>query len=110
MKHSNAVTQSDAGVKTHKRSTQPDALEVIQIDLCIVPGDEALHLGGGEHVQPLRVDDAAETSDKRPRLLLYLCVHAEMSHQVDVADPGETERKHTVLIHFPTKRSLQSFY
>lgn len=44
-------------------------------------------------MQPLRVDDAAETADKRPSLFLYLGVHPEMCHQVDVADPREREMK-----------------
>lgn len=66
-----------------------DSLEVVQVHLGVVPGDEALHLGRGEHVQPLGVDDAAEAPDERRRLLLDLRVHAEVCHQVDVADPAE---------------------
>ncbi len=65
-----------------------DSLEIIQVYLSVVSRDEPLDLGGGEHVQPLWVDDAAEAPDECGRLLLDLGVHAEVGHQVDVADPG----------------------
>lgn len=38
-------------------------------------------------MQPLWVDDAAEAPDECCGLLLDLSVHAEVGHQVDVADP-----------------------
>lgn len=38
-------------------------------------------------MQPLWVDDAAEAPYESCRLLLDLSVHAEVGHQVDVADP-----------------------
>lgn len=38
-------------------------------------------------MQPLWVDDASEAPDESCRLLLDLGVHAEVGHQVDVADP-----------------------
>lgn len=63
------------------------SLEIIQVYLSIVSRDESLNLRGREHVKPLVVDDAAEASDKGCRLLFDLGVHAEVSHQVDVADP-----------------------
>lgn len=63
-------------------------LQVIQINLSIIPGHQALNLWRGKHVQPLRIDDAAEASDKSSRLLLYLRVHSEVGHEVDVADPA----------------------
>jgi len=63
-------------------------LEVIQVDLGVVPGHQPLDLGRGEHVQPLGVDDAAEAPDEGGRLLLDLRVHPEVGHQVDVTDPG----------------------
>lgn len=68
------------------------ALEVVQVYLSIVPGDKALDLGGGEHVQPLGVDDAAVSSDKSCSLLLDLRVHAEVRHQMDIADPATRTR------------------
>ena len=39
-------------------------------------------------MQPLRVNDAAEASNESCSLLLNLCVHPEVSHEVDVADPA----------------------
>lgn len=39
-------------------------------------------------MEPLWVDDAAEAPDECGSLLLDLGVHAEMGHQVNVADPG----------------------
>lgn len=63
-------------------------LEVVQINLGIVSGDQPLDLGRGEHVQPLGVNDAAEAANKSSRLLLNLRVHPEVSHEVDVADPA----------------------
>lgn len=44
-------------------------------------------------MQPLWVDDAAEASDECGRLLLDLGVHAEVGHQVDVADPEIHQQK-----------------
>lgn len=64
------------------------SLEIVQVYLSIVSRDEPLNLRGGEHVKPLGVDDAAEASDEGGGLLFDLGVHAEVSHQVDVADPG----------------------
>lgn len=63
-------------------------LEVIQINLSIVSRDQPLNFRCGEHVQPLRVNDAAEATNKSCSLLLNLSVHPEVSHQVDVADPA----------------------
>lgn len=74
------------------KGVKGDALEVVQVDLGVVPGDEALDLGGGEHVQPLGVDDAAVSSDKSCSLLLDLRVHAEVRHQMDIADPATRTR------------------
>ena len=76
----------------HAGKTEGHALEVVQVDLGVVPGDEALHLRRGEHVQPLGIDDAAEAPDEGGRLLLDLGVHAEVGHQVDVADPVGEKR------------------
>lgn len=39
-------------------------------------------------MQPLWVNDAAEAPNESRRLFLDLSVHAEVSHQVDVADPA----------------------
>lgn len=39
-------------------------------------------------MKPLGVDDAAEAPDETCSLLFNLCVHPEVSHEVDVADPA----------------------
>lgn len=72
-------------------------LEVIQINLSIVSRDKTLNLRRGKHVQPLWVNDAAETSNESCRLLLNLCVHSEVSHEVDVANPAGNGRVDTVI-------------
>lgn len=38
-------------------------------------------------MQPLWVNDASEAPNESCRLLLNLCVHPEVSHEVDVTDP-----------------------
>lgn len=63
-------------------------LEIIQVNLSIVSRDETLDLRSGKHMQPLWVDDAAEAPDKGSSLFLNLCVHPEVSHEVDVANPA----------------------
>lgn len=75
-------------VKLTKQDKTLDILQVIQVDLGIVSRDQTLNLRCGEHVQPLWVNDAAEASNEGWRLFLDLSVHAEVSHQVDVADPA----------------------
>lgn len=65
-----------------------NVLQVIQVDLCVVARDKTLDLRCGEHVQPLWVNDAAEAPNESRRLFLDLSVHAEVCHQVDVADPA----------------------
>lgn len=61
-------------------------LEVIEINLSVISRDKALNLRRGKHVQPLRINDAAEAPDESSRLLLDLRVHPKVSHKVDVAD------------------------
>lgn len=63
------------------------SLQVLEVDLGVVPGDEALQLGRGEHADPLGLDDGPEATDESGGLALDLGVHPEMCHQVDVADP-----------------------
>ncbi len=47
-------------------------------------------------MQPLWVDDAAEAPNESCRLRLNLCVHPEVSHEVDVADPAGIRGKTSV--------------
>lgn len=77
------------GSKQDKKTL--NLLQVIQVDLCIVSRDKTLNLRRGEHVQPLWVNDAAEAPNESWCLLLDLRVHAEVSHQVDVADPARNK-------------------
>lgn len=46
-------------------------------------------------MQPLWVNNAAETPNESCCLLLNLRVHPEMSHEVDVANPGRTSQSDT---------------
>lgn len=49
-------------------------------------------------MQPLWINDAAEASDKRSRLLLNLCVHPEVGHEVDVADSAGHDKVNVIKI------------
>lgn len=49
-------------------------------------------------MQPLRINDAAEASDESSRLLLNLCVHAEVGHEVDVADSAGHDKDNIIEI------------
>lgn len=64
-------------------------------------------------MQPLWVNDAAEAPNESRRLFLDLSVHAEVSHQVDVADPAGNKTvissKITVIICTNLKRAESSF-
>lgn len=53
-------------------------------------------------MQPLWVDNAAKTPNESCCLLLNLLVHPEVSHEVDVANPGRTSQSETgfYLVHY----------
>lgn len=76
----------------NEESFKSPLLEVIKINLSIVSSDKTLNLRRGKHVQPLWVNDAAETPNESCRLLLNLRVHPEVSHEVNVADPAGSGR------------------
>ena len=105
------------GVMRRSWGSQRALLEVVQVDLGVVPGDQPLHLGRGEHVQPLGVDDAAEAADEGARLLLDLRVHPEVGHEVDVADPAdgttpldELQRRRIAVLTFTSRAFSRRFY
>ena len=64
--------------------------EVLNVEGTCVARHQLLQLGSGEERQPIRLDDGLEAADGGGALLADLPEHAEVRHQVHVADPAST--------------------
>ena len=60
-------------------------LEILQIEIDRVSGDELLQLRGREHGQPIGIDDGVKPADETRCLRTNLLVHTEHGHPMDVA-------------------------